>query len=381
MMKNLAFPMEEFETRVAKVKEAMDERNIDLLLITGPENIYYISGFDSVGYYQYQILFLPRTEEQPKLLVQAVEEFLVKTTSWVEDYLVWSHGSNPVEMTVNIIKDFVGESPTIGIEKNNWWLKINSYEQIKKQMPKAKFVDTTELIAEFRIYKSPREIECVRKAAEFSDIGIQTAIEAVNEGITENSVAAEVYHALYKSGSEYASSPFCINSGIKSASLHGTPSDKVIADGDVVTLELGGVYKRYTVNPLRTVVIGTPSDKVKELHDLLVKAVNEATEAVKPGVPAGELDRITRRITHKYDKGRLHRTGYGLEAGYPPAWMGNLSILDSDPHILAPGMVFSIEPTIVLLDEGFGVILGNNVLVTEDGYEILNNVPLDLVQK
>ena len=119
-MKNLAFSMEEFETRVAKVKEAMEERNIDLLLITGPENIYYISGFDSVGYYQYQILFLPRTEEQPKLLVQAVEEFLVKTTSWVEDYLVWSHGSNPVEMTVNIIKDFVGESPTLGIEKNNW---------------------------------------------------------------------------------------------------------------------------------------------------------------------------------------------------------------------------------------------------------------------
>jgi len=129
------------------------------------------------------------------------------------------------------------------------------------------------------------------------------------------------------------------------------------------------------------VVVGRPSEKVKEVHALLVQAVMQATEAVKPGVPVAELDRITRRITRKYDHGRKHRTGYGLEAGYPPAWMGNLSILDGDPHILESGMVFSIEPTIVLPEEGFGVVLGNNVLVTGEGYELLNKVPLDLVSK
>ncbi len=117
------------------------------------------------------------------------------------------------------------------------------------------------------------------------------------------------------------------------------------------------------------------------MDDLLHEALTKATEAAKPGVPVGGLDRITRRITHKYDYGRLHRTGYGLEAGYPPAWMGNLSILDGDPHILEPRILFSIEPTIVLREEGFGVVLGNNILVTESGHEVLNKITLELVSK
>jgi len=381
MKQNLAFPVKEFETRIENIRKEMDSRSIDLLLISSPENIYYVSGFDSIGYYQHQVLFLPLADRQPMLLVQAVEETLVAATSWMDNYELWSHGSDPIKKTIDKIKDLAGDSPNIGVEKAGWWLKIGNYEQIKEKLPKATFTDVSDLIPELRIYKSELEVEYVRRAAEFSDIGLEKAIDTVQEGVTENDVAAEVYHALFKNGSEYSPIPFLISSGAKSTSLHGTPSDKVIENGDVVTLELGGVCKRYTVNPLRTVVIGKPTDKIKEVHDLLHEALTKATKAVKPGVPVGELDRITRRITHKYDSGRLHRTGYGLEAGYPPAWMGNLSILDGAPHILEPRMVFSLEPTIVLREEGFGVVLGNNILVTENGYELLNKIPLDLISK
>jgi Xaa-Pro dipeptidase len=381
MKKVTAFPIEEYETRIEKIKNVMESRRIDIMLITSPENIYYVSGFDSIGYYQHQILFLPLVGGQPVLLVQAVEETLANATSWMENFELWPHGSDPIRKTIDKIKEMAGDSPNIGVEKAGWWLKIGTYEKIKEKLPKATFSDVSDLIPELRIYKSELEVKYVRRAAEFSDIGLQMAIDTVREGVTENDVAADVYHALFKSGSEYSPIPFLINSGSKSASLHGTPSDKVIEKGDVVTLELGGVCNRYTVNPLRTVVIGKPSDKVKEVHDLLHEALTKATEAVKPGVPVGKLDRITRRITKQYDFGRLHRTGYGLEAGYPPAWMGNLSILDGDPHILEPRMVFSIEPTIVLRDEGFGVVLGNNILVTENGHEVLNKLSLDLISK
>jgi Xaa-Pro dipeptidase len=381
MNKATAFPIDEYKTRIEKIKKVMEHRRIDLMLITSPENIYYVSGFDSIGYYQHQVLFLSLAGGQPVLLVQAVEETLAHATSWLDSFELWAHGMDPIEITIDKIKELVGDSPNIGVEKAGWWLKIGTYEKIKENLPKATFSDVSDLIPELRIYKSELEVEYVRRAAELSDIGLQKAIEAVQEGVTENDVAAEVYHALFKNGSEYSPIPFLINSGSKSASLHGTSTDKVIEKGDVVTLELGGVCNRYTVNPLRTVVVGKPSEKIKEIHGLLHDALTEATAAVKPGVPVGELDRITRRITKKYDFGRLHRTGYGLEAGYPPAWMGNLSILNGDPHILEPRMVFSIEPTIVVRDEGFGVVLGNNILVTENGHEVLNKLPLDLVAK
>src|SRR5690606_16518135 len=95
-----------------------------------------------------------------------------------------------------------------------------------------------------------------------------------------------------------------------------------------------------------------------------------------------ELDRISRAITERHGRYRLHRTGYGLEAGYPPAWMGALSLSMNDPLVLEPGMVFSIEPTLIYFDrpreQAFSALVGSNVLITESGVELLNTTPLVL---
>ena len=123
MKKVTAFPIEEYETRIEKIKGVMEDRRIDLMLITSPENIYYVSGFDSIGYYQHQILFLPLVGGQPMLLVQAVEETLVNATSWMDNFELWAHGSDPIEKTINKIKEMAGESPNIGVEKAGWWFK------------------------------------------------------------------------------------------------------------------------------------------------------------------------------------------------------------------------------------------------------------------
>ncbi len=97
-----------------------------------------------------------------------------------------------------------------------------------------------------------------------------------------------------------------------------------------------------------------------------------------PGVPGAELDRESRRITQQFDKYRLHRTGYGLEAGYPPSWIGSISLSVDDPTILQPGMVVSVEPTFIFYDragnEAFSAIVGNNILITDNGAEKLNTV-------
>ena len=111
MNKTIAFPVEEFETRIRKIRKVMEDRNIDLMLITSPENIYYVSGFDSIGYYQHQILFLPLADGQPLLFVQAVEETLVRTTSWMDNYEVWAHGSNPIEKTIKKIRELYAVRP------------------------------------------------------------------------------------------------------------------------------------------------------------------------------------------------------------------------------------------------------------------------------
>ncbi len=123
MKKVTAFPIQEYETRIAKIKKVMEHRHIDLMLITSPENIYYVSGFDSIGYYQHQILFLPLAVGQPMLFVQAVEETLVNATSWMDNFELWAHGSDPVGKTIDKIKELAGDSPNIGSKKQVGGLK------------------------------------------------------------------------------------------------------------------------------------------------------------------------------------------------------------------------------------------------------------------
>lgn len=376
----LAFSLDEYRSRINKTQSAMETAGIDLLLVYAPEDIYYLSGFDSPGYYAYQFLAVPH-DRDPVLLVQAVEQAIAADTCWVEDLRSWMHGENPIAMTVDVVRELIGNVGTVGYQGQAYFFKVATYEDLKKQLTGFRFIDTGLLIAEMRLVKSPAEIAYLRKAAEYADVGMQAAIAAIHDRVVEFEVAGAMYGAIYRAGSSYAAMPFLIASGPHSAYLHGTATGRVIGSGEPVTMEVGGVAARYNVNILRTAIVGQPSNEIVEMYELLVDAVISAEEAVKPGVPVAEIDRITKQITRKYDKYRLHRTGYGLEAGYPPAWMGILSIHESDPHVCTPGMVFSIEPTIAVYDRRLGVVLGDQVLVTEDGCDVLTKTPLELAQR
>jgi len=373
----MPFEFTEYMERIDRCRAAMGEKGIDVLLVTTPEDIYYLAGFDSIGYYAYQFLALPQ-EGEPILYVQAVEQAIAADKSLAEDVRPWMHGEDTIGRTVEIIHELLDHSGTLGYQGGGYFFKVQSYEKLRQALPSVRFVDIGDTIAEMRLLKSPAELAYVRRAAELADIGMQAAIDAVHEGVRENEVTAVMYDAMYRAGSQYSATPFLIASGPTSAYLHGTGTGREIERGDVVAMEVGGVAARYHANMLRTVVVGEASQQARELHALLKEAVLAAEETVKPGVPVAEIDRTTRRITAPYDKYRLHRTGYGLEAGYPPAWMGILSISESDPHILTPGMVFSIEPTIALYDRHLGVILGDLVMVTDTGHEVLTKTPLDL---
>jgi Xaa-Pro dipeptidase len=374
--KDLVFPEDEFHARLGRVQAAMQQAGLELLLLHGPDNIYYLSGMDSVGYYQYQLLVLPREGRHLTLLCQRVETAIAHSMAWFDDIRTWAHGVDPVEMTRDIILEHGGEAATIGVEERSWFLRNHDYGRLRALLPRARFVDASALVPEIRLVKSVREIALHREAAALADACTRAGIEATREGVTETEVSAAVYQVLHLNGCQ---EPWLLMaSGERTALLHGTATRRVIRRGDLVTFEPKALHKRYKSNILRTVSVGPPSDRAVEIHGILVEAMIKGTEAVKPGVPAGEIDRITRRITRKYDQYRLHRSGFDLGITYTPE-QKTMSILDGSPHVLQAGMVFSLEPTIVLYDQGLGVILGHNVLVTETGHEVLNRLPMDLV--
>jgi len=378
---SLRFSIEEYRARVERLRDELTKRGLDAYIGTVPEHLNYFSGFDPTGLLYYQQLFLTPDLDQPILLTHRAESELARITCWIDDIRIWRHGEDPFVRTREIIAELgLQKSATIGLELDNWYLKSSTYLRLADEYPEARFVDVTTLGMDLRLRKSPAEIEYMRKAAEFADLGMAAALETIRPGVRETDVNVAIQVALAGVGSEYPAFPNpLIGSGPRSGLFHGLPTERVMEAGDPVLLEITGVVARYNSNIVRTPIAGKASNRVRELYKIVEDAYQRGLEAVRPGVPAGEIDRICRQARAGYEEYIPARSGFGVELGYPPTWIGSLSILEGDPHILEPGIVFALEPSIAQY-EGMTINIGNNILVTEDGAEELHHSPAELLE-
>ncbi len=391
-----AFAPEEYAGRLARVREEMERQSLDVLVITAPDNMYYVTGYDSAGYYQFQAAVVEAGREEPWLVIHEVEAGVAAVSAWVTDLELWQHGAS-ADQSVGGPGDPVGaltarlgrslpSGARVGVEKSGSFFSASAYERIGAELDSPELVDVTRLVPLLRAIKSPAEIECLRSAAALSDIGVRAGFEAARVGGTELDVMAAVQQAMTLGGSEYSCMPMQIFSGPRTVAVHQSALAREIEDGDPITIEIAGVVRRYNSNILRSFLpAGSgPNAAFTEAYELVSESYEAALALAGPGVPGADLDRASRKVTERFDRYRLHRTGYGVEAGYPPAWVGSVSLAEGDPTVLQPGMVISIEPTLIFYDrprdQRFSALVGNNVLITEDGAEVLNKLPIALTQ-
>jgi len=383
---SLPFSAAEYSDRLESVRAAMHRAGLDVLVVTSPDNAYYLTGYDSLGYYQFQAMVIQADRDAPWGVLHEVESGSARLSSWVTDIEFWKHdtgaavGSDGVTLLIRRLADSVPASARIGLDFDGYFLSVSQFEKVREGLPTAQLVNSSRLIPTLRAIKSPAEVAYLRAAAALSDIGVTAAANAAEIGCREFEIKAAVDHAMGMAGSEYACLPPMISSGPKTLAVHQSASSRTVMDGDPITVGVAGSVRRYNSNILRTFLPrgSKPNPRFEAVYDVLVEATRRCTEIAGPGVPGAVLDRESRHITRDFDKYRLHRTGYGLEAGYPPSWMGVVSLSSNDPTVLQPGMVITIEPTFIFYDlEGadrFSAIMGNNILITEDGAETLNTV-------
>lgn len=380
---SLPFTAEEYAARLEATRRAMHAQRLDALVVTAPDNAYYLTGYDSLGYYQFQAMVISAAERAPWGVLHQVEAGSVQLSSWVEDISFWRHDRSP-DGPALLAARLLAE-PTlprrVGVDLDGSSMSITQFEQLRAAMPGTEFVNASRLLPELRAVKSPAEVEYLRAAAALADLGVTAAADAATIGATEFEIKAAADVAMTRAGSEFACLPAMISSGPKTLAVHQSAGPRVVEDGDPITVGLAGCVRRYNSNILRTFLPrgSRPNPHLEEAYALLVHAFERCLSLAGPGVPGSVLDQESRRVTRDLDRYRLHRTGYGLEAGYPPSWMGAVSLSSSDPVVLAPGMVVTIEPTFIFFDrvgaQRFSAIYGNNVLITEDGAQVLNQVP------
>jgi Xaa-Pro dipeptidase len=377
------FALSEFEDRHEKVRAAMDEAGIDLLLVLAPVHINYLIGTPAKGYQELQVLFFPLEPGPLTLLTRLCEVPLFQAESLAEDIRGWGgrEPEDPIAAVKRIMEEKGYLGRRIGLEVPAYYLHPHDYQKLADLLGGSLVMDATDLIGSVKLVKSPAEIEYVRKAARILDEAMATCRATIAEGKTERQVSADVHHTLMASGSDIPSSPMNYLTGPRTAYAHGEPTDRVLEAGDFMHIQFGAHYRRYCCTIGRQLCLGQPTKRMREVYQVARDAGDACIEAMRAGEPATVPHEAAKKVIADagLDRYRLHMTGYAVGAAFPPSWVEPLVMDSGCPYTLEAGMVIAVEPPLFGLEDGLGVRIIDNVLVTETGCEFLSRTTRDLI--
>lgn len=382
-MSKLDFTADEFAARRARVKKAIAAAGLDWLVAFHPVSIHWLTGSDAKSYQEFQCLLIPAGRGPVAVLTREGERAEFQDDALVDRLESWGGGliEDPVAAFARLADSLALRSARVGIEVPAYYLHPHHYVRLKEFLGPALVAEPTDLIGELKLVKSPAELASIREAAATADKGMETFGKSLAAGRTELAVAAEVYHTLLSAGSGLAASPINLVSGERSGFSHGAPTTRVLRRGDYGSVEYGATCRRYTSTIGRQFCLGEPTARMRELYDVVRAASDACLAAIRDGVPAEVPHEAARRVIVEagLEHGRVHTSGYGLAPGFPPTWGEPLHMLGGVRSPLKAGMVITIEPPVFLAEERLGARLIDNVLVTNDGAELLSRFSRDLM--
>jgi Xaa-Pro dipeptidase len=377
----MPFTPAEYRERIARVRKRMEAGSLDALLLTTPENVYYLSNHHTPAYDSFQALLLP-LDQEPTLITPLIEELIGRGHSWVERFATYRHGEAPLMALGKALAETGIERGRLGVEKGSAALSVRMFDNLIATFPRLGLEDATGLIEAERAVKSEAEIGYIRAAARVAEAGLEAGLEAATAGRHDTDLAAAVHAAIFRAGGEYMSYPPFIAVGLRSSLAHNTWGGKRLEPGEIVFLELSGVVQRYGAAIMRCAILGSPSPELARRSDVVHEVLEATIEAIRPGTTSGEVDRVCREAFLRHGYRVLKRAGYSMGINFPPGWgEGTVADLsDGNPTVLRPGMVFHIPQPYRVAGEQT-VATSETVLVTETGCEVLTRFPRELFRR
>ncbi len=382
-MSKYFFATDEFESRQRKVREAMEQAGIELLLVIAPVHINYLIGATAKGYQEFQVLFFPLVPGPLLIQSRLPETPMLLADSLADEVRGWGgrEPEDPIAVFKEILQAKGYQGLRTGLEVPNYYLHPHHHNQLVDLLGDDLIMDATDLIGNIKLVKSAVEIDYVRKAGAMLDQGMETCIAALEAGRTERAISADIHHTLLAAGSDIQASPMNFLTGPRSAFAHGEPTDRVLETGDFMHIQFGAHYRRYCVTIGRQLCLGEPTQRMRDVYQVVREAGDACMAGMRAGVPATVPHAIAKKVIAEggLDDYRLHMTGYAVGAAFAPSWIEPL-IMDAEcDYSLEAGMVIAVEPPVFGLEDGLGVRLIDNVLITETGCERLTSTTRDLI--
>ena len=386
-----AFEKEEYEIRISKVRKSMDEKNIEVLIVTDPSNMAWLTGYDGWSFYVHQCVVLS-LESEPFWYGRGMDANGAKLTVFMQheniigypDDYVQNPEKHPMDYLCKILTEKNWAQKTIGVEKDNYYFSASCLESLQRNLVQANFVDSTGLVNWQRTVKSPRELEFIRKAARIVEKMHARIFEVMEPGMRKNDLVAEIYHSgitgTEDAGGDYTAIVPMTPTGSDASAPHLTWDDQPIPNNSGTFFEIAGCYRRYHCPLSRTIYLGQPPQKYLDVEKAVLEGIEAGLEAAKPGNFAEDIEAAWRKTISKYGYEKESRCGYAIGLSYPPDWgERTVSFRKGDKTVLEPNMTFHFMPALWFDD--WGLETTESIVITNSGVETLANVPRKLFVK
>ncbi|MCF6119589.1 ectoine hydrolase DoeA [Mesorhizobium muleiense] len=395
MQPNLKFSRGEYADRLAKTRKAMAAKGVDLLVVSDPSNMAWLTGYDGWSFYVHQAVIVPPSGE-PVWYGRGQDANGAKRTAYLAhdnivgyaDHYVQSTERHPMDFLSQVLADRGWGKLSIGVEMDNYWFSAAAFASLQKHLPNARFVDATALVNWQRAVKSPTEIDYMRKAARIVEAMHQRIVDKIEVGMRKCDLVAEIYDAGTRGvdgpegriGGDYPAIVPLLPSGADASAPHLTWDDRPMKSGEGTFFEIAGCYNRYHCPLSRTVFLGRPTQEFLDAEKATLEGMEAGLAAAKPGNTCEDIANAFFAVLKRYGIVKDNRTGYPIGLSYPPDWgERTMSLRPGDRTELKPGMTFHFMTGLWL--ETMGLEITESILITETGVECLANVPRKLVVK
>ncbi|MCC1481601.1 M24 family metallopeptidase [Roseibaca sp. Y0-43] len=389
---NPNFTDAEYEARIARTRAEMEKRGLDLMIISDPSNMNWISGYDGWSFYVHQAVLLPM-EGEPVWWGRGIDGpgaartvFMRSPDSVVpyDDTYVQNPQKHTMEALAALIVDRGWNTGWIGVEMDNYYYSAAAHQTLVNHLHEARFEDATGLVNWQRLVKSESELLYIRRAARIVERMHKVILDVAEPGMPKNMLVAEITRAgIEGADGQWGDYPAIVPmapSGLDATAAHLTWDDRPMRAGESTFFEIAGVHRRYHCPQSRTLFFGAVPDLYRHAEEAVLEATEAGLAQCYPGARAEDVANAFNAALNKRGFEKDNRCGYSIGLSYPPDWgERTLSLRRGDMTELKPGMVMHFMPALWLEDGGLEIT--EPVLITEHGPELLCTTPREIFVK
>lgn len=387
------FSTAEYQRRLRQTRARMEKQGLDLLIVSDPSNMAWLTGYDGWSFYVHQCVIVGPTGD-PVWFGRGQDANGALRTVWMSedriigypDHYVQSAERHPMEYLSAQLTDRGWHQGRIGVEMDNYWYSAKAHACLLAGLPDARIQDATALVNWQRAVKSAEELAYMRKAARIVERMHRRIADKVEVGMRKCDLVAEIYDAGLRfdgatgHGGDYPAIVPLLPSGPDAAAPHLTWDDLPMKADEGTFFEIAGCYQRYHCPLSRTIFLGKPPAEMIEAEKAVLEGMEAGLAAARAGNSCQDIATAFFGVLDRHGLVKDNRTGYPIGLSYPPDWgERTMSLRRGDRSELRPGMTFHFMTGLWM--ENWGYETTESIIITEGAPELLCNLPRKMLVK